>query len=212
MTINTVPTSAPSQMDPPKIKVLLAGDVGVGKSSFAARLTSMLPNDPTFTVPTIGCEYSQLVRPHDVVQIWDLSGNPKYDSFFSLYVAQTKHILLFYDVGSIRSFERMIKIYSLNIAPLGTDDAQLVVVANKCDHNIDPYAHVPKTSLDAFLSDVHKKFPRTTNHFLSAIEDDRSALLRVLPPSPETMVSIDDNETSPVPGNIICAASRCSLF
>ena len=105
----------------------------------------------------------------------------------------------------------MVKIYSLNIAPLASDDAQLVIVANKCDHNVDPYARVPKPSLDAFLSTVKQKYPHATTYLKSALEDERSALMQVLPSILEPSNTPDDDESTPVPGNVICAAVRCTV-
>lgn len=202
----------PKQMDPPLIKVLLTGDVGVGKTSFATRLS--IPNAKDFhTTPTIGCEYSQLQRSLDVVHMWDISGNQKYESFFPLYVTKTNHIILFYDVGSKNSFLRLSDIFSKNIKSERRDFC-IAVVGNKCDKGVDRFAVVSEADLDTFLSDIRNTFPNVSKHFISTLDDDISTLMKVLPPEiiREKNQPIQDNDT-PIPGNLVCATvANCSLL
>jgi len=198
-------------MDPPLIKVLLTGDVGVGKTTFATRLSNPDPEErPPPTIPTIGCEYSQLRRRHDVVHMWDISGNRKYESFFSLYVKKTNHVILFYDVGSRYSFERLSEIFSQSVKSLKGTDCCLAVVGNKCDKGVDRFAVVSESTLDTLLSDIRLTFPNVSKHFLSTLEDDLDTLMQVLPPSDVRQIpQVQDRN----PGNVVCATvANCSVL
>ncbi|XP_038125691.1 ras-related protein Rab-17-like isoform X1 [Cyprinodon tularosa] len=90
-----------------RVKMVLLGSSGVGKSSLALRF-----GEDRFrnTSPTVGCAYlTQLVHLGDVslrFEIWDTAGQEKYHSVTPLYYRGAHAALVVYDISSRDTFIR----------------------------------------------------------------------------------------------------------
>lgn len=90
-----------------RVKMVLLGSSGVGKSSLALRFGSDRFRN---TSPTVGCAYlTRVFHLSDVTlrfEIWDTAGQEKYHSVTPLYYRGAHAALVVYDVCSRESFIR----------------------------------------------------------------------------------------------------------
>ncbi|XP_036397132.1 ras-related protein Rab-17-like [Megalops cyprinoides] len=90
-----------------RVKMVLLGSSGVGKSSLALRFSK---DDFKDSAPTVGCAYlTQLVCLHDATlrfEIWDTAGQEKYHSVTPLYYRGAHAALIVYDISNRESFMR----------------------------------------------------------------------------------------------------------
>ncbi|KAJ4933676.1 hypothetical protein JOQ06_030500 [Pogonophryne albipinna] len=90
-----------------RVKMVLLGGSGVGKSSLALRFCK---NEFRRTSPTVGCAYlTQVVHLREVTlrfEIWDTAGEEKYHSVTPLYYRGAHAALLVYDISKRDTFIR----------------------------------------------------------------------------------------------------------
>ncbi|XP_066544313.1 ras-related protein Rab-17 isoform X1 [Amia ocellicauda] len=90
-----------------RVKMVLLGSSGVGKSSLAIRFTK---DEFRCTVPTVGSAYlTHLVCLYDTTlrfEIWDTAGQEKYHSVTPLYYRGAQAALVVYDITKRESFAR----------------------------------------------------------------------------------------------------------
>lgn len=116
------------------IKLLVLGDVSVGKSNFLFRFIEdkFLDNH----LPTVGFDYkSQIITLPDKsvvkLQIWDTVGEEKFMSINQSLLAKVHGVILIYDITDQTSFEHITN--WLKIIREANENASLILVANKCD-------------------------------------------------------------------------------
>uniref|UniRef100_A0A3Q4HZQ6 RAB17, member RAS onco family n=1 Tax=Neolamprologus brichardi TaxID=32507 RepID=A0A3Q4HZQ6_NEOBR len=90
-----------------RVKMVLLGSSGVGKSSLALRFSK---DEFRSTSPTVGCAYlTQLVHLGNSTlrfEIWDTAGEEKYHSVTPLYYRGAHVALLVYDITQRETFVR----------------------------------------------------------------------------------------------------------
>ncbi|KAJ8350513.1 hypothetical protein SKAU_G00256430 [Synaphobranchus kaupii] len=90
-----------------RVKMVLLGSSGVGKSSLALRFSK---DEFKASAPTIGCAYlTQVVCLHNArirFEIWDTAGEEKYHSVTPLYYRGAHAALVVYDICKRESFAR----------------------------------------------------------------------------------------------------------
>ncbi|XP_078119213.1 ras-related protein Rab-17-like [Sander vitreus] len=90
-----------------RVKMVLLGSSGVGKSSLALRFGK---DEFKTTSPTVGCAYlTRVVHLSDVTlrfEIWDTAGQEKYHSVTPLYYRGAHAALLVYDISKRETFIR----------------------------------------------------------------------------------------------------------
>ncbi|XP_026001255.1 ras-related protein Rab-17 [Astatotilapia calliptera] len=90
-----------------RVKMVLLGSSGVGKSSLALRFNK---DEFRSISPTVGCAYlTQLVRLSNATlrfEIWDTAGQEKYHSVTPLYYRGAHVALLVYDITQRETFVR----------------------------------------------------------------------------------------------------------
>ena len=117
------------------LKVLLVGDLGVGKSAIVCRF-----NNDTFSpsfISTIGIEFAmRSVRVLDrtcKLQIWDTAGQERFRTITRAYYRGAHGFILVYDVGDIKSFENLKHWLEQIREHADASRLDIVVAANKCD-------------------------------------------------------------------------------
>ncbi|KAJ8012440.1 hypothetical protein DPEC_G00042790 [Dallia pectoralis] len=117
-----------------RVKMVLLGSSGVGKSSLALRFSK---DEFKGTSPTVGSAYlTQVVCLSDVTlrfEIWDTAGQEKYHSVTPLYYRGAHAALVVYDISKRESFTRAqmwLKELQQHYVPGST---VVVLVANKGD-------------------------------------------------------------------------------
>ncbi|XP_063721201.1 ras-related protein Rab-3-like [Symsagittifera roscoffensis] len=115
-------------------KLLIIGNSSVGKTSFLFRYA-----DDSFTsafVSTVGIDFKvkTVVRNNKRVklQIWDTAGQERYRTITTAYYRGAMGFILMYDITNDDSFVS-VQDWSTQIKTYSWDNAQVILVGNKCD-------------------------------------------------------------------------------
>jgi Ras-related protein Rab-8A len=118
-----------------RIKIVLIGDSGVGKTAIFSRLQTrgFTPNTKT----TIGaaCANVDITGPGGdsvLLILWDTAGQDSFRSIIPMYFSHCAFILIVYDVTDVVSFHDVKKWQSLS-QEKAPKAARIIVVGNKCD-------------------------------------------------------------------------------
>ena len=120
-----------------KLKLVLLGDSGVGKTNLISRyIHNAFQQD---TKATIGVEFfckTFKVNNNKVVkiEIWDTAGQERYKSITSVYYKGAKGAFIVYDITSRKSFDNVDK-WIEEIKEKTSKDIKLLVIGNKIDLN-----------------------------------------------------------------------------
>lgn len=79
-------------------KIMLAGDVSTGKSSFLTQLIYQMPDKNPKTTENLCFFALRLTNPDAIVQIWDSPGDQRYKYQVISSLASFKAILIFIDI------------------------------------------------------------------------------------------------------------------
>ncbi len=117
-----------------RIKLLLLGDSGVGKSSLIMRWT--LDTFSPSLVSTVGVNFKskkvslngELIQ----VQVWDTAGQEQFHKITTSYYKGAQGIMLVYDVADQKSLEN-VEYWIKNIKSNASDSVQVVLIGNKID-------------------------------------------------------------------------------
>ncbi|KAF0032315.1 hypothetical protein F2P81_014605 [Scophthalmus maximus] len=115
-------------------KLLIIGNSSVGKTSFLFRYA-----DDAFTsafVSTVGIDFKvKTVFRNDKrikLQIWDTAGQERYRTITTAYYRGAMGFLLMYDITNQDSFSA-VQDWATQIKTYSWDNAQVILVGNKCD-------------------------------------------------------------------------------
>lgn len=117
-----------------EIKLVIVGDVGVGKSNLLHRYTRKEFNIES--IVTIGVAFDTItVEIEDRVikmQIWDTSGQERFSSIVSSYYRRAVGAVLCYDISKRSSFESL-DTWLQEVRSQAEPDAAIVLVGTKSD-------------------------------------------------------------------------------
>ena len=117
------------------IKVVLLGEVGVGKTSIIKQFAyQQFDNESITTTYASFATKKMEFKDYGAItfDIWDTAGQEKYRSITSIFYNDAKVIILVYDITNNKSFDE-IQNYWYEQIKLNCEDAILAVVANKSD-------------------------------------------------------------------------------
>ena len=135
--------STPKDLEKTKVieaKIVLLGDVSVGKTSIASRYCKNSFND--HHINTIGGAYQQqkvvlnngaMVKLH----IWDTSGQERFRAMTNLYYKGAQVAILTYDIKNEASFSSIEFWVNELKYKVENENMILCLVGNKCDVNIN---------------------------------------------------------------------------
>lgn len=119
-------------------KLLIIGNSSVGKTSFLFRYC-----DDSFTsafVSTVGIDFKvKTVFRNDKrvkLQIWDTAGQERYRTITTAYYRGAMGFILMYDITNEDSFSS-VQDWCTQIKTYSWDNAQVILVGNKCDMEED---------------------------------------------------------------------------
>jgi small GTP-binding protein len=128
-------------MDHPKVKLLVVGDTGVGKTALIAQFVGV---DKAFNgscIATIGVDVQR--RSVDIqgtvvdVEVWDTAGQERYAALASSFFKKAEGVIVAYDCSSPSSFERNahigVRFWLAQIKDYVSPDIPKVLVATKSD-------------------------------------------------------------------------------
>ena len=112
-----------------RIKIVFAGESGVGKTSIANRLVrkEFLPTNPTIGAANFSISIGQYI-----FNIWDTAGQERYRSLGPMYYAGTNCAILVFDVNSRTSFQAISSFYDA-IKESAPDNCVYILIGNKID-------------------------------------------------------------------------------
>ena len=117
-----------------KLKVVVVGDSGVGKTNLIKRFIVNIYNPNTKA--TVGVEFiSKSYKINDQVfkiEIWDTAGQERYKSITAAYYKGAKGALIVYDITQKDSFENINKWMS-EVRDKSSKDLKIMIVGNKTD-------------------------------------------------------------------------------
>ena len=117
-----------------KLKLLIIGDSGVGKTSILLKYVDNFFTDQH--IATIGVEYKTKVitKGKYKIQIWDTAGQERYRSITSAYYKGAKGALIVYDITRKNTFDNIDKWIS-DLKLNGDKNICILIVGNKSDLN-----------------------------------------------------------------------------
>ena len=170
--------------DPPVINILLLGDTGVGKSSYAYHVREGV--FPPTIHPTIGCDYVGLEVQGARVRLWDFAGSERYKAFLQYYASKIDVLLLFFDLSSERGFETIVSWTEacLMARNKSTSPMRCVVVGNKRDSGQAMAAPALAIAYEAFRMRYADDFETIKLECVSVRDDTQEELRACLPVVP----------------------------
>lgn len=120
--------------DNSKVKIVIIGEAGVGKTSLMSKFVFDRFDDQLES--TIGCDIqikSMTIEGHEVdVQLWDTAGCERFQTMLPLYYRGTHGAILVYDVTRKDTFNKL-RDWLLELENLTNHDAVVMIVGNKID-------------------------------------------------------------------------------
>ena len=116
------------------IKLILLGDMGVGKSSLIQRFSNdIFDQNIELTLNSNYIEKELTIRGQNIIlELWDTAGQEQYRSITQIFVKNSRIIILVYDVTSKKSFESLNYWYDFINKKLGSKRV-LGLIGNKTD-------------------------------------------------------------------------------
>lgn len=143
------------------IKLLIIGDSSVGKTSIMLRFSDDLFS--CSNIPTIGIDFKiKTVEIHGKkikLQIWDTSGQERFDAITRQCYRGAMGIILVYDITFSKSFARTEK-WIRNIQENAGNDVEKVLLGNKCD--MEDNRVISKENGENLAKDYGMKFYETS--------------------------------------------------
>ena len=117
-----------------RIKLILLGDSGVGKSSIIQRYyENKFDKESKITLDAIYFEKEVTIRGQQIIlELWDTAGQEEFRSLTQVFVKNSKIIILVYNVTSLKSFESLNFWYDFLIKEIGPTNI-LGLAGNKTD-------------------------------------------------------------------------------
>ncbi|KAL3854144.1 hypothetical protein ACJMK2_013422 [Sinanodonta woodiana] len=117
-----------------KVKVVLVGDSGVGKTCLATRFVEgTYKSERTTSLAVTFLQKEVDLKDHTILfQIWDTAGQERYRSLVPVYLRGAKAALLVYDATNLSSFGD-ISDWLKQLHQNCPQDIKIVLVAAKCD-------------------------------------------------------------------------------
>ena len=118
-----------------KIKIVLLGDVGVGKSYIISKYIRNEFNENK--APTSGAyNYQKTIKIGDkevLLELWDTAGQEKFRSLGKIFYQKAEAVCLVYDITNKKSFENLKNNWYEDLQQYGRKDVIIAVVGNKSD-------------------------------------------------------------------------------
>ena len=149
-----------------KIKTVLLGDSGVGKTSIAVRLARDVFNDRA--QPTVGAAFFTFVveNGEDSIQfeMWDTAGQERYRSLAPMYYRGAEVVLLVFDLSDKQSFEAgerwLQDVRASRLKDMRAPTCTLVLVGNKAD--LESERQVSTADAEAFAAEQGMMYIETS--------------------------------------------------
>ena len=198
-----------------RIKIILLGSAGVGKSSILYTYVTGSFNDKAD--PTIAASFiSKTIIVNDVsirLDIWDTAGQEKYFSFAKLYCRGARAILLVYDSSDFQSFTDLEKMLKMVKEENNEPDVKIFIAAAKIDivggkYQIPDAVNTFANTHNAIIFKVSAKLNQGINELFNAIGNSvRFASKRAT--TPHSSISLNSAVHTKASINTIKTKKKC---
>ena len=186
-------------------KLLIVGDVGVGKSSLMMRYVGEDYKD--CTTGTVGLDFRirtivlQGIRVR--LQIWDTAGHERYRQLTTTYYGGSHGILILYDMTDDLTFEHVTS-WIKEVDKFIDKDVPKILVGNKCDLNTrisvdnDRARECAKNNgmlLFQTSTKISKNIENVFEHLVSMMIGRELALLKSNPERTKSVILSDTNHS-----------------
>ncbi|XP_062258659.1 ras-related protein Rab-20 [Platichthys flesus] len=152
-----------SKMKKPDVKVVLLGDMNVGKTSLLHRYTERKFKDTVSTVG--GAFFLKQWGPYNI-SIWDTAGREQFHGLGSMYCRGASAVILTYDVTNWQSLAELEERF-LSLTDTANQDCIYAIVGNKADLT-DPKAQLSHDSIGVSEDQTQCEEERTEPQILSS--------------------------------------------
>ena len=145
-------------------KIILVGDISVGKSSLVQRLLGKEFREEH--ISTIGTAFASVsIQPKEdmeaiTIQVWDTAGEERYRSMSRFFFRGTQVGILVFDV-QVHDSLRKLKSWQEDIEGV-SPTASFVVVANKIDCGDEMLRTVSREEGEQFAQEIHAQYVETS--------------------------------------------------
>jgi len=145
----------------PEVKVVLLGDMGVGKSSIALRLVHNQFNANSVTTVGAVCWTKSVPTSNGAVklQLWDTAGQERYHALAPLYYRGASVAVVVYDITRRDTFATL-KDWVRELKMQGPSNILIAIVGNKCD--LDDKRQVEIAQGQGFANEINGLFAETS--------------------------------------------------
>lgn len=127
------------EVDEYNFKVLVVGEVGVGKTSIIQRYTQ--GHFCTSYKPTLGADFSLKIIQWDAhsnvhLQLWDVAGHERYGMMTRVYYKSAMAAFIVYDLSRPNTLDAVLKWHKDLMENVLTEDEKpipIILLGNKCD-------------------------------------------------------------------------------
>ncbi|CAB3997928.1 ras-related Rab-3D-like [Paramuricea clavata] len=144
-------------------KVLVVGEMSVGKTSLIRRYSRPEEKMAMSYLTTVGIDFVNVIKVVDNVrirlQIWDTAGQERFRTFTKLHFRGTKGLVLMYDLTNFETFEKLTN-WLKDIETSGLNNEQLIIVGNKSD--LEHERQVPRERGEKLAHEFGFKFFETS--------------------------------------------------
>ncbi|XP_058479148.1 ras-related protein Rab-20 [Solea solea] len=152
-----------SKMKKPDVKLVLLGDMNVGKTSLLHRYTDRKFKDTVSTVG--GAFFLKQWGPYNI-SIWDTAGREQFHGLGSMYCRGASAVILTYDVTNWQSLAELEERF-LSLTDTASHDCIYAIVGNKVDLT-DPKAQLSQDSGGVSEDQTEHEEERTEPQVLSS--------------------------------------------
>ena len=195
--------------EPTKVKVLVIGNSGVGKTSLLCRFCDETEPSPN-VISTVGVDFKYKVVSVDGtkmrLQIWDTAGQERYRVLTNSFYRGCVGIVLVYDVTDEDSFHQISDLWMPKLLELSGSSVPRVLVGNKTDL-ASAHRQVPTRMGEGAADEFGMPFFETSAKSGDGVEAafmSLAALIkeRVLDPIADQRANLDsDNVLSDIAGD-----------